>query len=115
LELHPGAAAALEAAIGSAWRGTDPAMLALCDRRIGELLGNPRYAGSPVDEAACSPAQRAHLAFTDQFVFSVADVSDAEIEALLGSGSPQQVFEFIAALHVLEMNQRMDMTLNAVL
>lgn len=114
-ELHPSAAAALQHVVDCAWRGADAGLLELCDRRVAEMLGNSRYDAPQVDPATLSDRERAHLDFTEQFVISVADVSDADVEALLRHGSPEEVFEFIAALHVLEMAQRMDMTLRAVL
>jgi alkylhydroperoxidase family enzyme len=121
------AAQALEDAAQAAWAGTDPPMLELCDLRVAALLGDevgvtgaqPREKVQALEEWPTSPlfsdAERAHLAFTEQFVTAVASVSDADVDALLAHAEPQEVFEFISALYVLEMRRRLDMTTRAVL
>jgi hypothetical protein len=114
-ELQPAAAAAFEQAIEEAWTASDSALLGLCDRRIASLLGNDRGRDPERDDAQLSARELAHLAFTEQFVTAVSSVSDADVDALLAHEEPEQVFAFVAALHVLEMAQRLEMTTRAVL
>ena len=125
--LQPDAVAALAAARHEAWTATDRGVLGLCDLRVAALLGDdtpspyaaPRDKALALDDWPSSPlftaAERAHLAFTEQFVTSVASVSDADVDALLAHASQREVFEFISALYVLEMSRRVAMTSRAVL
>ena len=62
-----------------------------------------------------TPAERAHLAFTEQFVTSVRDVSADDVDALLEHASPAEVHSFVAALYVVELTQRVDMVARVVL
>jgi alkylhydroperoxidase family enzyme len=93
------------------------------------LGGQPEPTGAPVtiDERKLasladwdtSPlfteSERAHLAFTEQFVISVRDISDADVNALLVHASPEQVRSFVAALYAVEMGQRVDLVGSIVL
>jgi alkylhydroperoxidase family enzyme len=119
--------ARLEAA---AWSSTDPELLTLASLRVAEMLG-----GDPAASAGAvaidahkrasladwdssplfSSAERAHLAFTEQFVTSVRHVSDADVDALLEHASPEQVRSFVAALYAVELAQRVDLVARVVL
>ena len=65
--------------------------------------------------ALFTQAERAHLAFTEQFVTSVRDISDRDVDALLEHGSAEQVHSFVAALYAVEMEQRVDLVGSIVL
>ena len=51
----------------------------------------------------------------EQFVVSVRDISDADVNALLEHASPEQVRSFVAALYAVEMGQRVDLVGSIVL
>jgi alkylhydroperoxidase family enzyme len=69
----------------------------------------------PAATPAFTPAERAHLAFTEQFVFSVGDVTKEQVDALLEHASAEDVHSFVAALYSVELTQRIDMVARVVL
>jgi hypothetical protein len=119
----------------AAWSAGDGARLELCRRLLAERFGGlealasppPPSAAGAVDPAkaaaiadwATSPlfdaADRAYLAFTEQFSTSVAHISDAEVNALLEHSSEQEVFDFAVALYITEMEMRMSIVARAML
>jgi hypothetical protein len=119
----------------AAWSAGDGARLELCRRLLAERFGGlealaspaPPAAAAAVDAAkaaaiadwATSPlfdaADRAYLAFTEQFSTSVAHISDAEVNALLEHSSEQEVFDFAVALYITEMEMRMSIVARAML
>jgi hypothetical protein len=128
--LHPEGAGELARLDAAAWEVADAALLTLCSLRIAQLLRNEPAvrAGWPAVDARkaeslgawdssslFTPAERAHLAFTEQFVTSVGDVTSEQVDALLEHGSAEDVHSFVAALYVVELTQRVDMVARAVL
>jgi alkylhydroperoxidase family enzyme len=132
-ELHPEGAQELERLYRAAWESADPELLELCRLCVASLLGHPRTQewvsqrppGIGDDKArqigewrtsdAFSESDRAHLAFTEQFVISVSNVTAADIETLLAYGDEDQVYAFITALYVVEMTLRLDMVIRATI
>jgi hypothetical protein len=129
-DLQPEGARELARLEAAAWSSTDRELLALCSLRVAEMLGGDCAANDgalAIDErkrasladwdssALFSAAERAHLAFTEQFVTSVRHVSDADVDALLEHASPEQVRSFVAALYAVEMAQRVDLVARVVL
>lgn len=129
-DLHPGGAREMTRLDAAAWKHSDPELLMLCAVRVAQMLGGDagRNVGPVViDERRLaslaswdtSPlfteTERAHLSFTEQFVTSVRDISDADVSALLAQASPEQVRSFVAALYVVEMEQRVDLVGSVVL
>jgi alkylhydroperoxidase family enzyme len=134
-DLDPRVMRGFEALQGVAWEATDPALLELCRLRLSDLMGDsvglahrtPAAVAAGLDEAKVadltkwwkSPAfderEKAHLAFAEQFNMSVADVGDAEIEALLAHSNAVEVCEFVAALYAVEFEIRIRMVASAVL
>jgi len=132
-ELNPATAAELARVNDAAWEGTDPVLLELCARRIGAMLGdepsadrdNARAGGLALDERKLAalecwetsdlftPRERAHLAFTEQFVTSVAGMTDEHVQALLEHGDARAVYDFASALYVVELTQRLDLVASA--
>lgn len=112
---QPEVAAALAHMQQAAWAATDPELLGRCHRRVAALLGGEQEDDD--DAAATPPSERdaAFLAFTDQFVFSVASVGDRDVEALLAHAEPVDVYRFVAALYSLEMSMRIEIATRAVL
>jgi alkylhydroperoxidase family enzyme len=128
--LHPDGADALARLDGAAWKSVDPVLLSLCGLAVAQLLGNepardalsyavdPRKVEAMEDWGRSSyftPAERAHLAFTEQFVFSVGDVTKEQVDALLEHASASEVHSFVAALYSVELAQRVDMVAGVVL
>jgi alkylhydroperoxidase family enzyme len=134
-ELHPEGAEALAEFAAAAWAGTEPTMLELCRLRVAGMLENEPARRWRSDEARAAgldsrkadavddwersdlftPSERAHLAFTEQFVISVSSVTEEQIDALLEHEPPDAVHAFISALYALEMSQRLDMVARATI
>jgi len=110
-ELHPDGIAELERTLSVARRSTDPELLDLCAGRVDAML----LAVPFEDPEGLAPRERAYLEFTEQFVTSVSTVLDAQIAALLEHATPEEVYEFIGALYVLEMARRVEIVSSAVI
>ena len=109
---QPEVAEALNRMQEVAREATEPALLELCRQRVSELLDD----GDPIPPTRLlTPAERAFLAFTDPFVFSVASVSDADVDALLHHADAVDVYRFVAALYSVEMSLRIEIASRAVL
>jgi hypothetical protein len=129
--LQPEATDALERAHDVATATVpDPAVFELCRARTAQLLGHPATAVDPVlqpDEAkratlpdwrrsgAFTGKESAHLDFTEQYLMSVAALTDAHVDALLAHGSALDVHTFIVALYVTEFRMRLSLVASAVL
>ena len=115
----PGVRSAIAAAHVAAWASTDPETLELCRARIATLLGSEETAEYPIDTdlVAAIPswptsplftdAQRACLAFTEQFVIDVASLDDSTVAAVVESLGTEGFVNFVNALLVVEQRQRM--------
>jgi alkylhydroperoxidase family enzyme len=132
-ELSPGPAAELARLNAAAWEATDPRLLELCRRRLKAMLGDCSRAGEDAARARelgldprklealerwagsdeFTAAERAHLAFTEQFVTSVSAVSDEHVEDLLRHGDMRSVYDFVSALYVVELTERLDLVARA--
>jgi hypothetical protein len=108
----------------------DPGVFELCRARAADVLGHPAKAVDPIlqpDAAkraelpewrrsdAFTDKDRAHLGFTEQYLMSVAALTDAEVDALLAHGGPLDVHTFITALYVTEFRMRLSLVATAVL
>jgi alkylhydroperoxidase family enzyme len=118
-----------------AWDSTDPVRLELCRLRLASLLGCPTALRSRTpaaleaglteervqalaewpDSPLFDAADRAHLAFAEQFSISVPHVSDEQVETLLGHLTPEEVCAFVNALYVVELGMRLHMTASAIM
>jgi alkylhydroperoxidase family enzyme len=112
LAAQPETAAALARARDAAWEATDPELLELCRRRVEALLTGADAGPGP---DGLGEREQAFLAFCDQFVFSVASVSEQDVAALLEHAGHVEVYEFVAALYALEMSRRIELTAGIVL
>lgn len=128
----PEAATSLDELNERAWASVDPQLLELCRLRIAALLGDapglayrtPAAAG--LDEAKVAalsswwtsdgftPAERARLAFTEQFVTSVSSMSDSDVAPLLVDDDGPGVYQFASAIYVIDMTTRFQMMTRAV-
>ena len=129
--LQPEATDALERAHDvAAATVPDPAVFELCRARTAELLGHPATAVDPElqpDETkratladwrrsgAFTEKERAHLDFAEQYLMSVAALTDAHVDALLEHGSALDVHTFIVALYVTEFRMRLSLVASVVL
>lgn len=85
----------------------DQSLLQLCSDYIRASLTNTQR---PESESAGS-LEQACLAFCDQFMVSVANVSDQQITALGEHLSTDTVYNFINAVYLIEMSHRLDLAL----
>ena len=133
--LAPEAAAAWRRSGAEAAAVVDARMLGLCRLRVVELLGDradgdrrraEAVAGGldPGEVAVVSqwyradafgPAERAALAFTEQFVADVSSVSPRETAPLLEALGPEGCYAFISALFVAEFSERLALSVERVL
>lgn len=127
--LRPDAARLLEAANVQAWTAVAPALLELLRLRIGALIGNhaglQRRSGTAsaqgLTEAKIrqldtyyasddfSPLEKQCLAFAEQFVIDVTQISPADVAALGKHFPAGQHHAFVVALYVTECTQRLEM------
>ena len=132
---HPDVLDAFEQLGEAAWRTVDPVLLELCRLRVATLLGcdaaldgrteAARAAG--LDEATVAalpawptsplfgPAERACLAFTEQFVVDVAGMDDAVAAAVVEELGPDGFRTFVTALLVVEQRQRLHLAWSRLL
>ena len=121
---QPGVAGALHAVDAAAWAAVDPTILELCRLRIAQLLGNDaelalRTADVDLSEETItalrswptSPLfesrERACLAFCEQSIIDVANVTVEHTEAVAQELGVQGLVDFISALLVVEQRQRL--------
>ncbi len=109
---QPETAAALDEMTRAAWRAADPDLLELCRRRVAAMLEGE---DDPVATRELTDREQAFMAFTDQFVFSVAGTTDAHVDALLAHAGPVDVYRYVAALYALEMTMRIEIAGRVVL
>ena len=112
MRLQPEAAAKLaqvEQAIDDT--ALDPALLALAGAFIEASLRGDDWQGP----AEPTDLERACLAFCDQFVASVANVTDEQVDALRAHLSPDSVYLFSNAVYLIDLSKRLELTLEAAL
>jgi len=124
---HPRVAASLLAAHTAAWQSVDPLLLELCRLRIAQLLGNaaelavrtPAAAAAGLDDAMIEQLpswysssrygarERACLAFCEQSLIDVANVTRDHTDAISAELGEQGLVDFVSALLVVEQRQRL--------
>ncbi|PXY24692.1 carboxymuconolactone decarboxylase family protein [Prauserella muralis] len=134
-DLQPESARELDEMREVAWTSTDPVRLELCRLRLAALLGHPTAARTRTPAAVAAglsedkvaqldrwpdstwfdAADRAHLAFAEQFTMSVSAVTDEHINDLLAHLNPEQVCAFVGAVYVIEVEMRLKMVASALL
>lgn len=119
----PDVSSALTDAHRVAWETTDPVILELCRHRVATLLGTTIDDDFGAPEGAAdellsilpswptsprfSAAQRACLAFTEEFVIDVASLSDATADAVIAELGEAGFMDFVNALLIVEQRLRM--------
>ena len=89
----------------------DQELLTLCSSFFdASLRGNTWSPPRPL-----SDLESASLVVCEQFMVSVADVSDKQIFDLSRHLSPDELYNFMYAIYVIEASQRLSLTLERVL
>lgn len=125
---QPDILAALTALDEAAWVVVDADLLDLCRVRIAMLLGHDDGLDAPCLDAELlaelpqwptsprfSVAQRACLAFTEQFVIDVASMDDDLVAAVATELGTDGLMNFVNALLVVEQRQRLHLTWSRLL
>jgi hypothetical protein len=112
LEHAPDAYERLRDAYEEAFRAADPQLLELARVRIRSMV-NPA-ASKWTDGEEYNPAQRACLAFAEQFAFYVADIGQAQIDGLLAELPADQVYGLINGIYVIDAVERLTAVLSKV-
>jgi AhpD family alkylhydroperoxidase len=126
--LRPEAAHLLDQVNERAWRTVEPALLEIIRLRVAWLIGNEgaqRTVAIPADKVDSlpsyatserfTPAERACLAFAEQFVMDVGGTTPDSVDDLAAQLGGDQVRDFVTALYVVEFTQRLQMTSGALL
>lgn len=112
LAAHPGVLEQLNLARDAAWTVVDNRLLGLCEQRIREILGvadSAQLANWHAD-ASLSATERACLAFTEEYMIDVANLSDESAAAVRTVLGDQAMVDFVSALLVVEQRQRIALT-----
>ena len=89
----------------------DPQLLQLVSNYFDAELGGNTF----IAPENPSPLEQACLKVCEQFMISVADTNDAQIAGLSEHLSPDDVYNLMYAIYLIEMSKRLDITLERVL
>ena len=129
LARHQDVATYLDDAHEAAWQAVDPVLLELCRLRVAMLLRNPAALSlrtpaavtAGLDEAKIAQLRNwptstlyderdsACLAFCEQFVIDVANLTDEQGAAVSVHLGPQGLADFVSALLTIEQRQRLSL------
>jgi hypothetical protein len=106
----------LNLARDAAWATVDNRLLGLCEQRIREILGVAEMTqlADWWSSAELSSAEKACLAFTEEYMIDVANLTDdtaARVREHLGD---QTMVDFVSALLVVEQRQRIALTWSTI-
>jgi hypothetical protein len=104
---RPALRAALADLHDAAMDAVDKSLLAVCSARIAGMLGLEAGVDAGDPPRTGSPAERACLDLTEQFVLDVASVTDAQVAALVQHLGAEGAATFVNALLVVEQRLRM--------
>ena len=91
--------------------GLDPALLDMCQTFFATTLrGGNWHAGR-----ALSDLETDCLSVCEQFSVSVSSMSDEQLAALARHMSPDQLYNLMYAIYLIEMSERLHLTLKGVL
>jgi alkylhydroperoxidase family enzyme len=109
-----------------AYRAADPLLLERSRLRIALMVDPHTPPASGLDDAKVralgdwassdvyTPAERACLAFAEQFAFYVSDVNDDLVDDLLAVLPPDEVYGLVNAIYVVDTVERLKVTLARV-
>ena len=117
LAAHPDVRSEFDAQHEAAWSAVDARLLELCRARVAMLLGVDHASREPDavrlaewPTAGCfSDADRACLAFTEQFVIDVASLGDEVARAVADDLGTKGLANFVSALLVVEQRIRLQL------
>ncbi len=106
----------LNLARDAAWHVVDNRLLGLCEQRIREILGvaDEAQLANWYADASLSKAEKACLAFTEEYMIDVASLSDESAAAVRDELGDQAMVDFVSALLVVEQRQRIALTWDTV-
>ena len=112
LATNPDVLEQLNLARDAAWSVADQRLLGLCEQRIREILGVAETAqlANWYADASFSAAEKACLAFTEEYMIDVANLSDETAAAVRAELGDQAMVDFVSALLVVEQRQRIALT-----
>ena len=89
----------------------DPALLTLCSDYFAAALRDQQWAPSK----SLTELETACIDVCEQFMVSVSAMTDLQIAALNRHLSADDVYNLMSAIYLIEMSQRLDLTLARVL
>ena len=106
----------LNLARDAAWQVVDSRLLGLCEQRIREILGVAERSelANWYADASLSVAEKACLAFTEEYMIDVASLTDETAAAVRTALGDQAMVDFVSALLVVEQRQRIALTWDTV-
>ena len=109
LAANPDVLEQLNLARDAAWSVVDARLLGLCEQRIREILGVAESVelSNWYSDTGLSPAEKACLAFTEEYMIDVASLSDETAARVREQLGDQAMVDFVSALLVVEQRQRM--------
>lgn len=112
LATNPDVLEQLNLARDAAWSVADQRLLGLCEQRIREILGvaETSQLANWYADASLSAAEKACLAFTEEYMIDVANLSDETAAAVRAELGDQAMVDFVSALLVVEQRQRIALT-----
>lgn len=112
LAAHPDVLEQLNLARDAAWSVADNRVLGLCEQRIREILGvaDSTQLANWFADASLSKAEKACLAFTEEYMIDVANLSDESATAVRAELGDQAMVDFVSSLLVVEQRQRIALT-----
>ena len=110
--LHPEILGELTIIEGLSQQVTDPDLLALCSSYIEAAL---RVEDWQPPARALTDKEQAFIAFTEQFAMSVSTMSGSQVDRLLEFATADEVYAFVHALYVTDMQLRLEIVAGEVL
>jgi hypothetical protein len=113
---HPDVLEQLNLARDAAWSTVDNRLLGLCEQRIREILGTADEVllANWHSSGELSAAERACIAFTEEYMIDVASLTDEAAAAVRQHFGDQATADFVSALLVVEQRQRIALTWSTV-
>ena len=110
--LHPDIATNLRTIDHLAQEAVPPDLLALCTSYAQAALEGKVWTRP---EEGLTDKEQAFIAFTEQFVTSVSNMESSQVQRLLDFAGADEVYAFVHALYVTDMQLRLDMVGREVL
>lgn len=110
--LHPDVLGELSTIVDMSQQVTDQDLLALCSNYIeAALRGRDWHPPARI----LTDKEQAFIAFTEQFAMSVSTMDGGQVERLLDFATADEVYAFVHALYVSDMQLRLEIVASEVL